>query len=173
MASYYYLISSLPMLRTDSPMPFSYETFLSMCEGVVPQSTYSLLENLSVNSSEGPLIKEWSEFYGKLAREMNYQRNQKLGKAGEQAPEHDDEISRIVSTAINAKNPLEAELMLLSLEFDKLDDLVGLHYFDDYKLFAYALKLKLLQRKTVFDFNVGKEEFRRLFDGIQAKILSI
>lgn len=30
MASYYYLISSLPDLRTDGDMPFTYEEFLGM-----------------------------------------------------------------------------------------------------------------------------------------------
>ncbi len=173
MASYYYLISSLPMLRADCPMPFSYDTFLNMCQAAVSSSNYELLKNLSVNSTEGPLIKEWSEFYGKLSREMTYQRKLKHGIPCEQPAEHDDEIVRIVNSALSANNPLEAEEMLLSLEFAKLDSLIGMHYFDEYMLFGYALKLQLLQRQTVFELEKGKEEFKRLFDGIQAKILSI
>ena len=51
---------------------------------------------------------------------------------------------------MNNKNPLAAEEMLLSFEFERLDELVGIHYFDDYALIGYALKLKLLERKTSF-----------------------
>ena len=161
------------MLRSDSAMPFSYQDFLGMCQTSVSKSVYEQLENLSVNSSEGPLVKEWSEFYGLLAKEMSYQRNLKLSRACDQPTERDDETIRTVTAAINAKNPLEAELMLLELEFSKLDGLVGLHNFDDYALFGYALKLQLMQRLTVFDELKGKDEFKRLFDGVQAQILSI
>ena len=173
MASYYYLISSLPMLRADSAMPFSYDAFLDMCRTSVNHKTMDLLENLTVNSDRGPLLDEWSEFYGLLAKEMAYQRNMRLGRKSDQPSECDAETSKTVAAALNAKNPLEAELMLLALEFSKLDDLTNLHYFDDYVLFGYALKLKLMQRLTVFDTDKGKAEFKRLFDGIQAQILSI
>lgn len=173
MASYYYLISSLPMLRADQEMPFSYGTFLEMCRSAVGSSTYKLLENLSAASREGPLLKEWSGFYGALAEEMAYQRNVRLGKAAEAPAIRDEETVRTVGQALNAKNPLEAELMLLGLEFDRLDALVSMHYFDDYVLFGYALKLKLLERLTVFDKDSGKAEFKRLLDNTQKQILSI
>ncbi len=173
MASYYYLISSLPMLRADSAMPFSYDTFLSMCQTCVDASTYKLLENLSVNSTEGPLVEDWAKFYGVLASELSYQRNLKLGRPCDQPVEREEETIRAVSAALNAQNPLEAEIQLLELEFKKLDELTSLHFFDAYTLFGYALKLKLLQRLTIFDTPKGQTEFKRLFDGIQAQILSI
>ena len=50
MASYYYLISSLPDLRTDGEMPFSYEEFLGMCQSNVSESKYECLKNLTLSS---------------------------------------------------------------------------------------------------------------------------
>ena len=47
MASYYYLISSLPDLRTDGDMPFTYEEFLGMCQSNVSESKYEFLSNLT------------------------------------------------------------------------------------------------------------------------------
>ena len=173
MAAYYYLISSLPSLRSDGEMPFDYGTFLSMCRSAVSAKEYALLEELTPNSDQGPLLKEWGRFYGVLAKEMAYQRKQKLGRACEAPSERDQDAVRTVSAALNAKNPLEAENMLLALEFDKLDSLVSMHYFDDYVLNGYALKLKLLERKASFKTESGKKEFKRLFDGIQQQILSI
>ena len=50
MASYYYLISSLPDLRTDGDMPFTYEEFLSMCQSNVSESKYEFLSNLTLST---------------------------------------------------------------------------------------------------------------------------
>lgn len=170
MASYYYLISSLPMLRADSAMPFSYDSFLGMCSASVPKDKFELLKNLTVASEKGPLVEEWAKFYGLLSKEMSYQRNTKLGRPAEAPTEHEEVITRTVQTALSSENPLVAEQMLLELEFKRLDELIGLHSFDDYMLFGYALKLKLLERLTAFDSARGRAEFQRLFDGIEAQI---
>ena len=63
MASYYYLISSLPDLRTDGEMPFSYEEFLGMCQSNVSESKYECLKNLTLSSEEGPIMKEWAGYF--------------------------------------------------------------------------------------------------------------
>lgn len=173
MSSYYYLISSLPMLRSDGQMPFTYEKFLSWCRGQVSEEKYARLEALTADSDKGPLLKEWAAFYGVLSREMTYQRSLRLGRPCEPPAERDSDAVRTVTAALNAKNPLEAETMLLALEFDKLDQLVSMHYFDDYVLNGYALKLRLLERKCAFEKEKGQKEFKRLFDGIQKQVFSI
>lgn len=42
MSSYYYLMASLPMLRSDGELPFSYEDFLEMCRSAVSGAKYTL-----------------------------------------------------------------------------------------------------------------------------------
>ena len=81
MASYYYLIASLPELSADGDMPITYSEFLSCCQSNVSDSDYELLKDLTLSSTEGPLVKEWSEFYGMLSKELNYQRSRNLGKS--------------------------------------------------------------------------------------------
>ena len=173
MASYYYLTASLPELRADGDMPISYGEFLSLCQSNVSESTYEILENLSLDSAEGPLVKEWAEFYGMLKKELSYQRSVNLGKSYSSAYDKDGFISQVVSSALSAKNPLEAERLLLEYEFENLDSLVGLHMFDDYVLFGYAIKLKLLERLTSFEHERGKAEFDSLFEGIQQRVYSL
>ena len=173
MASYYYLTASLPELRADGDMPISYGEFLSLCQLNVSESTYEILENLSLDSAEGPLVKEWAEFYGMLKKELSYQRSVNLGKSYSSAYDKDGFISQVVSSALSAKNPLEAERLLLEYEFENLDSLVGLHMFDDYVLFGYAIKLKLLERLTSFEHERGKAEFDSLFEGIQQRVYSL
>ena len=173
MASYYNLIASLPELSADGDMPITYSEFLSCCQSNVSDSDYELLKDLTLSSTEGPLVKEWSEFYGMLSKELNYQRSMNLGKSYSSAYDKDGFIAQVVGSALAAKNPLEAERILLEYEFENLDSLVGLHMFDDYVLFGYAIKLKLLERLNSFEQTKGKAEFRSLFDGIQQRVYSL
>lgn len=173
MASYYYLISSLPDLRTDGEMPMSYGDFLSYCEPNVSASVYQLLESLTLSSDKGPLLKEWAAFYGTLKRELNAQRSAALGRSYPPITEKDIMNTRVVNAALAAKNPLEAEKVLLDYEFEMLDELVGLHMFDDHVLVGYAIKLKLLERQSCFEQEKGKAEFKSLFDQVQQRVYSL
>ena len=173
MASYYYLIASLPELSADGDMPITYSEFLSCCQSNVSDSDYELLKDLTLSSTEGPLVKEWSEFYGMLTRELNYQRSMNLGKSYSSAYDKDGLIAQVAGAALAAKNPLEAEKLLLEYEFENLDSLVGLHMFDDHVLFGYAIKLKLLERLSCFEQTKGQAEFKSLFDGIQQRVYSL
>ena len=47
MASYYYLISSLPMLKTQGEPPMDYAAFLAMCKSAVSSGVYQTLEELT------------------------------------------------------------------------------------------------------------------------------
>ena len=173
MASYYYLISSLPMLKTSGEAPLDYTAFLAMCRSSVSASTYRALEELSVLSDKGPLLKEWAAFYGVLKAELTYQRNLKLGRACPVPTVRDAAAIEAVTAALAAANPLEAEQILLKLEFSCLDALTGLHNFDDEALFGYAMKLKLLERQRGFRYDEGKAEFDGLLDTIRQQIFSI
>ncbi|RGY79905.1 hypothetical protein [Dorea sp. AM58-8] len=173
MASYYYLISSLPDLRTDGDMPMTYDEFLDVCQSNVSESKYELLKNLTLSSEEGPLLKEWSAFYKNLMGELNYQRSVSLGRPYLTSYDKDSVIAQVAGAAMAAKNPLEAEKILLECEFDNLDSLVGLHTFDDRYLFGYAIKLKLLERQSCFVQSKGQKEFKRLFDQVQQRVYSL
>jgi hypothetical protein len=154
-------------------MPFSYDTFLSCCQGNVSESKYKLLQDLTLSSTEGPLVSEWSVFYGNLMKELNYQRSMRLGKPYSSAFDKEPTAASVAASALSAKNPLEAEKILLDYEFDFLDTLTGLHTFDDYVLFGYAIKLKLLERQSCFEHEKGKQEFSNLFNIVQQRVLSL
>ena len=173
MASYYYLISSLPDLRTDGDMPLTYDEFLGMCQSNVSESKYNFLKNLTLSAEEGPLINEWAVFYKNLMRELNYQRSMNLGRPYLTSYDKDSVIAQVAGAALAAKNPLEAEKILLDYEFEILDSLVGLHTFDDAYLFGYAIKLKLLERQSCFVQKKGQQEFKRLFDQVQQRVYSL
>ena len=144
-----------------------------MCQSNVSESKYEYLKNLTLSSEEGPLLKEWSVFYKNLMSELNYQRSMNLGRAYMTSYDKDSVVAQVVGTVLTAKNPLEAEKILLDYEFENLDSLVGLHTFDDVYLFGYAIKLKLLERQSCFVQAKGKKEFKRLFDQVQQRVYQL
>ncbi len=176
MASYYYLISSLPELYADSEAPMTYDEFLKCCQSNVSEEKYKLLEELSLTSVDGvngPLLKEWGACYGSLMKELNYQRSMAMGKTYSSAYDKDGTGAQVVAAALSAKNPLESEKILLDYEFELLDTLVGLHTFDDVVLFGYAIKLKLLERVSCFEHDKGKAEFTNLFTDVRQRVQSL
>ena len=166
MASYYYLISSLPMLRTRGEPPMDYAEFLRQCRSAVSPGVYETLATLTVSADRGPFLSQWAQFYQSLSRELTYQRSVKLGRPCPAPYNRDPGIVRAVSEAVNAENPLEGEQILLDLEFRRLDGMIGLHNFDDHALYGYAMKLQLLERQRLFRREAGK----RAFDGLAAHI---
>ena len=164
MASYYYLISSLPMLKTQGEPPMDYGTFLDMCKAAVGSGVYKTLEELTVQASSGPLLSEWASFY---------QRSVKLGRPCPVPSDRDAGITQAVTAAVNAENPLEGERILLDLEFKRLDDMIGLHNFDEHALYGYAMKLRLLERQQGFRYEAGKRSFDGLIAHIQQQVSSL
>lgn len=173
MASYYYLISSLPELSANEDMPITYDEFIGMCEDNVSDKTLERLKNLTLESTEGALLKKWSGFYTNLFRELNAQRSAALGKSYQVEYEKNPENTQIAQMAIAAKNPLEGEKLLLTHQFEALDGYTCGHYFDDVCLFGYAIKLKLLERQSCFVKEKGEAEFKRLFDNVQQRVYNL
>ena len=154
-------------------MPFSYETFLEQCRGNVSPALWEMLRELTAESDRGPLLEDWAPFYRRLKEELTYQRNMRLGK-NPAAPAFRDEWEvRVVTAAMNEKNPWQAEKILLAMEFEKLDELVTQHYFDQAALIGYALKLKLLERKTIFRKEAGRAELEGIVTGLQEQIMNM
>ena len=147
MASYYYLISSLPMLKTQGEPPMDYSTFLDMCRTAVGSGVYKTLDELTVQASSGPLLSEWASFYQALSRELVYQRSVKLGRPCPVPSDRD--------------------------EFKRLDDMIGLHNFDEHALYGYAMKLRLLERQQGFRYEAGKRSFDGLIAHIQQQVSSL
>ncbi len=173
MASYYYLISSLPMLKTQGEPPMDYGTFLDMCKTAVGSGVYKTLEELTAQADSGPLLSAWASFYRMMQRELVYQRSVKLGRPCAVPSDRDTGITQAVTAAVNTENPLEGERILLDLEFRRLDDMIGLHNFDEHALYGYAMKLRLLERQHGFRYETGKRAFDGLITHIRQQVSSL
>ncbi|HOE83827.1 MAG TPA: DUF2764 family protein [Sphaerochaeta sp.] len=174
MASYYYYASTLPLLRLDSPLPFSVEAFLSASAGQLSRRDHALLvAAVEGRESAHPFIRKWQRFERLLRSELAAQRSRRKGYVGSPYPHRDETDLRICDTvrqALATDDPLKAELMLLELSFKQLDEAAGLAAFSIEALLAFVLKLQLLERRSRFVQSAGNSEFERLFSHLQREI---
>ena len=177
MASYYYLVATLPMLRYDGALPFDTDSFLEICKNKVSNADYQTLSDaLGGIPSSHSFLKKWQQFSSMVQQELNEQRSRKLGVSSAKYRNDGEKEYRIQETvrhALNDENVLDAEMSLMMLKWKFLDELAALHVFDLEGLLSYAIKLQLLQRKSLFTREGGNAEFKRLFSNIQSEIEKI
>ena len=111
------------MLRAGDAPPLDYAAFLDQCQGAVSDRVYRSLEELTVRSEDGGFVSRWAAFYRVLQGELTYQRRVKRGESCAAPNERDAAVTQTVTAAVNAKNPLEGERLLLALE-----DLTGMTF---------------------------------------------
>ncbi|MBR2282663.1 MAG: DUF2764 family protein [Spirochaetales bacterium] len=172
MPSRYYFLSSLPMLRFSDSAPLTWEAFLSDAKGNVGESDYRLLCGIPEGLDGGnQFLKRWSDLNRKLDDAVNAQRRQNLGRPTEGGVVFRDfDIQRVADSAMNAKNPLEAELTLMQFRYGYLEQAKGFEPFSENALLAYALQLRILLRKDLFTADTGNEEYRKLFGILQKEM---
>ena len=174
MASYYYLVATLPLLRYEAQSPFDTDSFLEQCKSQVTARDYqTIVSALTGRPSTHPFLKGWQQFASMVKKELNDQRSKKLGLSESKYRNEGEKAFRIaeaVRQALSNENALDAELSLLALKWNYLDEVAALHYFDVEALLSYAVKLQLLQRKSLFTKEEGNAEFKRLFSNLQSEI---
>ena len=174
MASYYYLVSTLPSLRWDNDAPFSTSEFLAMCKGNISEKDYNIIEEtFSGKPTSSRYVKNWQKFETMVKREMADQRSKKLNIAGDKYKNSGDKEYRIVESvrnALSAPNALEGELLIMQLYWKYLDDESASHVFDLEGLLGFSIKLQLLERKSRFNRDEGNKEFIALLSNLQSNI---
>lgn len=172
MGSRYYFLSSMSMLRFSDKAPMTWDAFLSQARGNVSESEYEALCSIDDRSySSNRFLGQWNELNGKLDEAVNVQRRLNLHREEKASSVFVDyEITKTANAALNAKNPLEAEMILMRFRYDWLEQQKGLDPFSEAALIAYALQLRILIRKDLFTVEAGNEQFSSMFDSIQNEL---
>ena len=172
MASRYYFLSSLSMLRFSDSAPMSWEDFLSQARGNVSESDYRTLSSIADgNTLSNSFLKKWDVLNRKLDDAVNERRRKALNRDQQSSVVFRDfDIEEVTNAALNAKDPLEAELVLMRFRYDWLELQKGFEPFSETALLCYALQLRILLRKDLFNVEAGNEQFRSMFDNIQKEL---
>ncbi|HSV56469.1 MAG TPA: hypothetical protein VLH39_05105 [Magnetospirillaceae bacterium] len=168
MAAYYYLRSTLPTLLSGSPPPFSSRGLLERCEGRMRPADYLVLQSalsdhpfadVASETRRSRALFRYRAWEKGLRNELTRIRAGRTGKTPERYlrsgdPEWDG--IRVARAAAQCEDPLEGELLIERERWACLERLETGHFFDLEALVAYALKLRVLERKALFDSERGE-----------------
>jgi hypothetical protein len=68
--------------------------------------------------------------------------------------------------AFGVDSPLEAELILDKARWNAIEAFHGIGYFTENMIYAYLLKLKLMERRQAFNTEEGFAEYKTLYASI-------
>ena len=77
-----------------------------------------------------------------------------------------DAVTAATRAIAETESPLEAEITLDKARWSAIDSLLGYEYFDRNTVFAYLLKLLILQRRASFQTEIGFSEYKSLYAAI-------
>ncbi len=159
MDKYYYLISSLPLLKfTETPL-MTREYFILEAKKWLSREDYIILSNVNMNNflhrpEDTPLLREWKDSEYLIRVELASYR-----RAKKQHTEY--RIRKDLSSIIQASNnPLEIEKKLLGLKWDFLEEQEIEHFFNLDFLIIYYLKLQILERLASFNKEKGRQNLQ-------------
>ena len=187
MGSYYYLGAQLPYLVYGQDPPMSSSVFKAMAwehmsssdaalldfctlDPNPPKDTSGATEEGTESQTRSDFINRWKEWERALRLNLAKNRAQKLKwDAAGDAPETPADAVSAAKNALAYESPLEAELFLDKARWDAIDNFQGISVFSESAIYAYLLKLLLMERKMLFDAEEGFKEYK----GLYAEILGL
>jgi hypothetical protein len=169
--SYYYLISSLPLLRWGNRPPITSDDFLAQCEGQLSETALADLADVAlVPRPAGKHLTErqWIAWDGYMRNAIAQARAHHLhldatGFLREETDAFPNDRKELEDT-FSGENPLERERAIDHLRWRFLDGLEGDHLFDFDRLVIFRLKLLLLEKWDRFDSESGPRNLAELVD---------
>ena len=162
---YYYTINSLPHLSFEGPPPIDRGEFLARIESELTTSDMEILRSVRLYQMEperGPIhvLEQWYDWERGLRNQLARLRAAKLGmdyKEFTQAGNENALSTRLANEIFQIDSPLDAENKLNKIRWDFLEELEVGHHFDVERLAVYFLKIQILERKSLFNKEKGRE----------------
>jgi len=182
--SYYYLMAQLPFLIYEQKPHISSDAFKSMAESLMDKEDSKLLEHLSldpdpIKAGEGPSYAEappstgcdfidgWREWERTLRLNLAKYRAIHTKRENTSALEPPympvDAVAAAVKAVTGDSSPLDAEILIDKARWNAIDTLAGNDYFTRNSVFAYFLKLLLIERRQAFNVDKGFSEYKSLY----------
>jgi len=174
--NYYYFVATLPSITYGEKPPLSSKDFTEQCINLLHPEDAALLKYcrydpvMAVETTE-PTGSDFIDLLMMrervLALNLAFVRAAKLKRPSPEDPPHD--IPRAEArgkTAFEMDDPLEATIYIDQGRWGALDEMVGLDLFGVNNIFAYLLKLQLMERRELFETERGSAAYTQLYDNI-------
>ena len=175
-SNYYYFVASLPHLNYGDKPPVSSAEFREQCQASLSKHDNALTRycyydaKLAVETIK-PTGSAFIDFLMLRERIVTLNlaklRAERLNRpAPEEAPPDMPRAEALAKSAFEMDNPLDAELSMDRARWGVLDEMVGVNLFGVNTIYAYLLKLQLLERKQRFNTERGAAEYKNIYDTI-------
>ncbi len=174
--AYYYLVSQLPNIQiteVKSSLPLNFSSFKELASRFVSENERKILNEMSLvppkerTSTESDFLDNWYEKERNLRFALAQIRAQKMKKdANPLPPSCTADIVTVARTAVGMDSPYSAEQFLFEYRIKLLDDLRPLDGFSIDAVYAYGIKLMLVERMRKFDVEIGKTSYHEIYDKI-------
>ncbi|MBN1621697.1 MAG: DUF2764 family protein [Endomicrobiales bacterium] len=167
---YYYLVSSLPLLKINEEPSITSSDFIGLCEPWVGKKDLSMVSGASIEEPflKGPsheVLRRWSDFEKNLRNTLVVSRAKKLGLEVKHFTRSGDDLDGALEQKVTEisqeRSPFTAERKLIGLRWNFLDMLESDHHFDAGYLIIYFLKLQLIERLNRFTKERGTTYFQK------------
>lgn len=180
MADFYYIMSSLPMLKLGELPLLTRDELLRICDDKLSESQLATLRHLSLvpdasHNADSTAIKAWVERETCLRNRLATRRGTATHSADEYLRHENDvfsEIDMAVQEAVALDDPLERERHLDALRWRQLDDIASGEAFSFNGLCVYMIKLLLLEKWLPRDKDKGYENLDLTITGINDAMVS-
>jgi hypothetical protein len=172
--SYYYFIAQLPSLVYGTKPPMSSKNFLALAADLLDDNDAKGMKYLSFDgvfsndSCDCAFINNWRNWERALKLNLAKERALKLKKdvPVTDIPFFPQEAAVAASKAVDEKSPLDGEILLDKARWSAIDSIAGNEYYSLNNVYAYYLKLLLLERRQVFNAEKGFAEYKTLYASI-------
>jgi hypothetical protein len=166
----------------------SSEHFRDLCRDMLSGDDLALLDYCSLDPDEvirgggsvqpygelppdtgSSFIDGWYAFERALRLHLARNRSQVLKREGAapiEPPVAPQDAENAAKAALALESPLEAEFLLDKIRWEAIDSLQGLNYFGRNTVYAYLLKLLLVERRQAFRAEEGFAEYKALYASI-------
>lgn len=189
MGSYYYLVAQLPSLVYGQAAPMTVVAFRDLAKSFLDSNDGVLLDAVSLDPGATEQAEEGKPSYAEAApasgcefidrwrdwertlrltvARVRAQRTKREGGAPVEPPLYPVDATAVaVSVMAEAESPLEAEIALDKARWNAIGYLQGLNTFDRNVVYAYLLKLLILERYSMFKTEEGFKEYKSLYAAI-------
>jgi hypothetical protein len=181
--AYYYLVAQLPSLVYGQEPPMSSGHFRDLARAQLSAEDAAFLALLSLDprpegrppaGAEAPsgsdFIDKWRDWERALRLNLARLRASRLKREGG-APVDPPVVPADAATAAlqalaAAENPLEAEILLDRARWSAIERFQGIPGFSRDVVYAYLLKLLILERRASFKAETGFAEYKSLYASI-------
>ena len=176
MGAYYYLAAQLPYLIYGQEVPMSSGAFRELARNAMDPGEAKVLDLCTIEPDAGDktssdFINNWHQWEEALRLNLARSRSQNLKRENteqriQDTPEYPSDAAAAAKAVLSMDSPLEAEIFLDRARWSAIENLSGINYFSENTIYAYLLKLLLMERRQAFNTEEGFTEYKTLYASI-------